>query len=318
MSETINSFQRTNIKLYQLKNPMKPVVFLFLSAVLLISCEGNSGKINHKVKYTTEAIDLKSQTVEPESYYTNLGDYITSITPRYFGAKISVLMYQDHWQQKDHSMISYIDGHDNDPNYEIGIYVDFSSNQEATYTPILYGDLWNGLFRQKEILFNYFYFIPDYFEQEFEIPAGYGNNTIIGQNGTYSVDPGTGKRYIKIYQHPLLEPVFGNPDRQPFGYFFGNTESTFIVNKECLELPASEDYPCGGAHCMIRSNHFTPVTVSMPDDGETIEMYSTVSFDTENLIQVYAGNDNVPYTADDWFTYAPNFWERMNVRLEVR
>jgi hypothetical protein len=32
----------------------------------------------------------------------------------------------------------------------------------------------------------------------------------------------------------------------------------------------------------------------------------------------YAGNDNIPYTFDDWFTYAPNFWERINVRLEIR
>jgi len=69
---------------------------------------------------------------------------------------------------------------------------------------------------------------------------------------------------------------------------------------------------------MIRSNHFTPVTVKMPLDGGTIEMYSTISFDTENLIQVYAGRDNFPYTVDDIFVYAPNYWERLNVKLEVR
>jgi hypothetical protein len=297
---------------------MKQVVYLFLLAVLLIGCEGNSGKINHKIKYTTSDVSLKSGIAEPESFYTNLGDYITSITPRYFGAKMNIMMYQDHWDQKDHSMISYIDGHDNDPNYEISLYVDFSNNEEVSYTPILYGDLFNGLFRQKEILFKYFYFVPYYFEQEFEVPAGYGNNNIIGNNGTYTTEAGTGKRFIKITQQPLLEPVFGYPYQQPYGYFFGNTDSTFIVNRVLAELPASEDYPCGGSHCLVRSNHFTPVTVTMPDDGETFEMYSTVSFDTENLIQVYAGNDNLPYTADDWFTYAPNFWERVNVRLEIR
>ena len=297
---------------------MKPVVYFFLLAILLIGCEGNSGKINHKIKYTTEGIDLKSENVEPESFYTGLGDYITSITPRYFGSKINILMYQDHWQQKDHSMISYVDGHDNDPNYEISIYVDFSDNQEVSYAPILYGDLFNGLFRQKEIEFKYLYFVPYFFEQEFEVPAGYGNNNIIGNNGTYTTEAGTGKRFIKINQQPLLEPVFGYPNKQPYGYFFGNTAETFIVNQECAELPASENYPCGGSHCLIRSSHFTPVTVTMPDDGETIEMYSTISFNTENLIQVYAGNDNIPYTFDDWFTYAPNFWERINVRLEIR
>ena len=69
---------------------------------------------------------------------------------------------------------------------------------------------------------------------------------------------------------------------------------------------------------MIRSHQFNPVTVTMPEEDETIEMYSTLSFNTDNLIQVYAGRDNIPYTQDDVFTYAPNYWERLKVRLEVR
>ncbi len=56
----------------------------------------------------------------------------------------------------------------------------------------------------------------------------------------------------------------------------------------------------------------------MPDDGETIEMFSTISFNTENLIQVYERPDNTPYTQDDWFIYAPDYWERINVTLEIR
>lgn len=296
---------------------MKPAICLFVIASLMCSCK-NVGNIDHKVKYTTEAIALKSANAGTESYHTGMGDYITSITPRYFGSKINVLMYLDQWQQMGASMISYVDGHDNDPNYEIAIYVDFSSNQEATYIPILYGDLWNGMFRQKEITFKYFLFAPNYFEQEFEVPAGYGDIQIIGQNGTYTVEPATGKRFIKIPQQPLLEPIFGAPDHQPWGYFFGNTETTYLANRECAEVPASEDTPNGGRYCMIRSHQFSPITVTMPDDGETIEMYSIVSFDTDNLIQVYAGLDNTPFTQDDIFTYAPNYWERLKVRLEVR
>ncbi len=159
---------------------------------------------------------------------------------------------------------------------------------------------------------------PSYFEQEFEVPAGYGTMQIIGQNGTYTTEPGTGKRYIKICHQPLIEPYFGVPDRQPWGYFFGNTESTYVFNRECAELPASEDSPNGGRNCMIRSHQFTPLAVTMPEEDETIVMYSTVSFNTDNLIQVYAGMDNTPYTQDDVFTYAPNYWERLKVRLEVR
>jgi len=37
-----------------------------------------------------------------------------------------------------------------------------------------------------------------------------------------------------------------------------------------------------------------------------------------NLIQVYAGADEVAYTNDDVFVYAPSFWERLNVKLEIK
>lgn len=55
----------------------------------------------------------------------------------------------------------------------------------------------------------------------------------------------------------------------------------------------------------------------MPDDGESITMYSTISFDCTKLIQVYAGKDNIAYTNDDVFIYAPKYWERLKVRLDV-
>jgi hypothetical protein len=302
-----------------MENTVKAGIVFILLAGLMLSCE-KGGNILHKVKYTTEAVSVKSANAEPESVYSGLGDYITSITPRYFGAKMNILMYLDHWDQWNQSthMISYIDGHDNDPNYEISLYVDFSNNQETSYVPILYStDKRDDIFLIDEVTFDYFYMVPYYFEQEFEVPALYGDHTIMGNNGTYTIDSLTGQRLCKVTQQPFLEFVFGHPDHQPFGYFFGNTDSTYIFNRECAQVPLSENHPNGGNRPMIRSNKFTPVTVAMPLDGGTIEMYSIISFDTENLIQVYAGMDNIPYTADDIFVYAPNYWERLQVKLEV-
>jgi hypothetical protein len=40
-----------------------------------------------------------------------------------------------------------------------------------------------------------------------------------------------------------------------------------------------------------------------------------VSFDFADLIHIYAGRDNKPYTYDDVFVYAPRFWERLKVRV---
>jgi hypothetical protein len=177
--------------------------------------------------------------------------------------------------------------------------------------------LFDNLFRQKEVTMNFFFWVPDHFEQEFEIPAGYAGVVFAGPMRDTYTDPQTGKRYYKG-THLLPEIIYGYPDHQPWAYVFGGIDRTMMVNRECLEMPSSDEYPGGENHCIVRSNHYTPITVTMPDDGETIEMFSTISFNTENLIQVYEGPDNTSYTEDDWFIYAPNFWERINVTLEIR
>lgn len=103
-------------------------------------------------------------------------------------------------------------------------------------------------------------------------------------------------------------------------YVFGNTDSTFIYNKEGNTIPASEHWPFGGSTKtpIKRSNKYVARTVALPAGGETIEMASTLRFDTQNLIQIYAGQDNILYTSDDIFPYAPNYWESLNVKLEIK
>ncbi len=54
-----------------------------------------------------------------------------------------------------------------------------------------------------------------------------------------------------------------------------------------------------------------------PLEGETVLMNGVLSFDTNGLIQVYAGADNIPFTSDDIFVYAPKFWERIYSKLEI-
>lgn len=232
-------------------------------------------------------------------------------------------MYLDNWDQGNNSthMISYVDGHDNDPNYEIATYADFSGNKEVSMDPILYStDIWKGIFKQKEIVFEYFYFVPVYFLQDFEIPSQYGEKSLSGLPGdaVHYTDSQTGKRRCRVNNNPFVYPIYKESNRIPFGFVFGKTDSTFIFNKECANVPKSENHPFGGSYPVIRSNKYTPITVNMPLDGESIVMYSTVSFDTENLIQVYRGNDNVAYTSDDVFVYAPGYWERLNVKLEIK
>ena len=68
---------------------------------------------------------------------------------------------------------------------------------------------------------------------------------------------------------------------------------------------------------MCYQNNWDVYDKSTHPGGKTIEMVSEISFDTENLIQIYAGQDNIPYTSDGIFLFAPNYWERLIVKLEV-
>lgn len=157
-----------------------------------------------------------------------------------------IMNYQDYWDYRDKAthMISYIDGHDNDPRYEIALYADFSNNQEVAITPILCStNLIGGIFKQKEVTFNYFNFVPSYLYHEVDLPVQYNNISLAQFNGRLNVE-----------------------------YTYDSVKG----------------------------------------------MFSTISFDTQNLIQIYAGIDNIPYSSDDIFVYAPNYWERVIVKLEIK
>jgi hypothetical protein len=305
---------------------LKTVICIFLIAFLLTGCEKQGGTLLHKLKFTTSTGSLKSTGNGSDSHYDSFGEYITSITPKIFSAKMNIMYYQDNWDLLGMSthIISYIDGHDNDPRYEIVLYVDFSDNREVSADPILYStDIIDGLFKQKEVTFTYFIFVPYYFYQEVDLPAEYEDMTLDQFNREYEVwyhsDSVKIDNVLKVKSSPLIYPIFTETGRYPMGFVFGNTDSTYIFNPEGKTISPSPDFPLGGATnaSVIRSNKYFPVTVRMPQDGETFEMYSTISFNTEGLIQVYAGNDNIPYTGDDIFVYAPNYWERINVMLEL-
>ena len=285
---------------------------VFLLATILISCDKfRTGKIKHKVKYTT--VELKQKKADTDSTFSHLGDLVTTITPTYLLGEIRMLMLLDHWDQwgSNTHMFQYQDG-----TY---LAVDFSDNEEVEYTPVLHSsDMKNDIFDIDQVTLNYIFFNPSQFIQRFEIPYQYGDIDIIEYgNRTFYVDSITGKRIIEINSNDLIWKAFENQKGIPKFFIIGNTDSTFLVNEEGIYMNASENYPIAGDQCIARSSAFQPVTVKMPNPGQTIEMYSTISFNSENLIQVYAGVDKIPYTQDDIFVYAPKYWERLKVKLEV-
>jgi len=194
--------------------------------------------------------------------------------------------------------------------------VDFSENKTVTFNPILGGRMNNdGQFVDKQIDFTYFYFMPIYFYQEVQLPAEY-KNVHLNMFSSASVD----NNVLKVRHSEMLSKILPNAQTlHGFNFVFGNTDSTFVVNPNKETVPTSENNPISDAtiDLIIRSNKYTNMIYNAPSSGETIVMNGVLSFDSENLIQVYAGADNIPYTSDDIFVYTPKFWERIYSRLDI-
>jgi hypothetical protein len=310
---------------------MKAQLCVLLIILILSSCKKDSGIVLYKIKFTTDEITLgnaKSAETKKSSFtdlYSNFGNYITSLTPIKFTAKIWTIGYCDTVMTPGTNgaqMIQYIDQNpDNLPQDDPSRMVDFSNNVTVNFdNPVVFGRLRDGILEDKNIDFKYFYFMPYYIYQEVQLPAEYEGialNTWL-QQGAAIVE----NNILKTRHSPLMRPIFPNqPPTFETYFYFGNTNFTYVVNPNHEEVPTSADNPMispSTRALLIRSNRYTNAIYSAPGANETLTMNGIVSFNTTNLIQVYAGSDNVPYTSDDVFVYAPKFWERISSRLDMQ
>jgi len=68
----------------------------------------------------------------------------------------------------------------------------------------------------------------------------------------------------------------------------------------------------------IRSSKFNKWTMKPPLPDETKTVISTIVFDNDDIIQLYAGIDNRPYTSDDIIVLEPRFWKRIIVYVDEK
>lgn len=306
---------------------MKKAFAFFIIAATLVGCKKEEGgDMTFSMLYTTSS-DVFKTDAAPDSLYTTFGDYITSVTPSHFSGKFRMLGFQDAINPQDNAtnMLLFIEGN-MAPDDPLRI-ADFSNNALVSFSPGLAGiqdD--HGLFANEQFNFIYFYFDANYFYQEVALPAQYDTVTIAMFNRSYgngnfyySSDSVKVNNILKVDYYPLISNVFNNENYWPSAYVFGNCDSTFVFNTEGNYVSNSVNWPFGGGTNgqIIRSNKYNMVTVTTPGEGETVHMTATVGFDTQNLIQIYAGADNIPYNGDDIFVYAPNFWERIQANLAV-
>lgn len=300
---------------------MKKLISILLISLSFYSCQKDkTGSVLYNINFTTAEIQLKSARSYYESYYTQFGNYITSVTPYKFTARIWTVGYIDKVLDRTNNsanMLQYIEQNSEKLNFnDSSRYVDFSNKNVVSFDPVIYGRVNNDRqFEDQQIDFKYFYFIPINLYQELELPVQYQNvhiNMFPGTNPTNNI--------LKINHSEILMKIFPNANTTNNLYFiFGNTDSTFVVNRNGERVGFSENCPIAepGTSLVIRSEKYVNMIFNSPAEGKTAVMNGVLSFNTQNLIQIYAGDDNIAYTSDDIFVYAPEFWERINSRLDI-
>lgn len=307
--------------------------FYLLIIICLASCsKKGGGKLNCTMTYNLT--NVKSANIakanSSSDRYTQFGDYITSVTPSKFLIKFLDIRLCSTWENQMNNL-AIIDNNKFAWTSTDRI-ADFSNN--GTVNINIDGNI------SKDVEMIYMVSIPMFYYQEFELPAQYANFTIdqAGTNNlTYLFSGGPNKDYpaanagiggvkegliVKCSNNALTAPIFDSTwlDKNGFQGFpeiphttvFGNADSTFIFPSNGS---ASKDDPLGTGGDLIRSNKFNSIKLRAITDGETKTITGKMTFYSADLIQIYAGKDNIPYTSDDIFVYAPRFWERLSVSL---
>lgn len=313
---------------------MKNISIIILVSFLFAACEEDyNGKVNYVLQYSTSGNFKKTPVdfdTKNNTYYTKFGDFITSVTPSSFIAKINLMrLYGNSTNDGLLSGMTLIG-----PTHGLGDYnADFSNNAKIFVTPGLNGNMVNGNsdgtggYLKDVVIFKLLHVGIQNLKQVAELPVQYNGVNITQFNQQYyqtryisdSVKKGN---ILTIDMFPLIANVNDSLSifKRPMDFYFGLINSTVLYDtNDQVPQPASlfegnnffEIIPP-----LVWSNKFSQWTYRPPGNGKTISIVCTVSFNTDNLIQIYAGADNIPYTQDDIFIYAPFFWERISIEIQ--
>lgn len=309
---------------------MKRLIYLIFIGTLFYACKEPgpnqpSGSVDYKLKFTNDDIGIVREAQAGDTLYTQFGNYITSLTPTIFQSRIWTVGYIDTvivFGSNVANMLQYIDQNQAVlPYSDTSRVVDFSNDSTISFNPVVFGSVSNetNSFVEPQVDFKYFYFIPYYFYQEVQLPPAYNGVSI--DMFSLPLDPNPAViqgNVLKAKNYQMMRQVLPNAIINNYiMYIFGNCDSTYVVNANGETIPTNTDNPVGQDqnNLIIRSNLYENMIFNSPQNGETRLMNGTLSFYTTNLIQVYAGADNIPYNSDDIFVYAPRFWERLTTRL---
>jgi hypothetical protein len=280
------------------------------------------GNVIYNIQYSTARLALRQAAANGdtvEKFHSQYGDHIASITPTKFLGSFSVLRLHA-CSDKQAFMTLFLQS----PPFVYN--ADFTNNSKIAVTPILNGSMScdsakgpNGQDTFLCILNEITPFVLLYsqianLKQTLTLPTQYASVNLTQFKYSDTVKKGN---ILTVDMHPLKKEIDYLAD---LNIYFGLSDSTrFYKPGENVPFP-----PCFPPHLkspgffdapMIWSHKLKPWTYNPPKKGETLSLLCTIGFDTENLIQIYAGADNIPYTIDDIIVYAPDFWERLSVTV---
>jgi hypothetical protein len=282
------------------------------------SCK-KPGKLQYEISYNTSEPSFKRSggLGLSDTFYTQFGNYITSVTPGVFTGRFQGMRFLDHvdpFNQVD--VISYQWSMD-DPRRQ----ADFTNAATVSVAPEFHGQMRDEFFEADSVKFEFFKFVLDHFYQEVELPTAYGNLSLDQfhlQGLNYDTTLVKTGNMLKIDHYFFMLRLFDPWNNGPKHYVFGSTDSSYLVLDPQSYTNDNPDGESGSlGRWYVRSHQYDPLVLHRPPEGATQTVTTTLSFYVDSLIQIYAGSDNAPYTSDDVFVYAPNFWERLGVAVEV-
>jgi len=313
---------------------MKKIIFVMLILSMLIGCKKHkNGTVNYTLKYSVSSGESKNgklkhnkNSLSVDTLYTKFGDYITSLTPSRYIGNIEMIRFYPETSGSLPTALTLINNANlslTDPTR----FVDFSNNATVSVIPVFMGETMDGCPVDKHITFVILEFGANSFTQEVTLPVQYANVNLSQFNlswagHTYTSDSVKTGNILHVDNIPILAKLF-NLDSTGMlrEFYFGRTDTTsinfFATSQSIPALAPAFPTSTGPSGFFVWSSKYNEWTLNAPPAGQTLNINTTICIDTHNLIQVYAGADNIPYTSDDIFVYAPRFWERININVVV-
>ena len=312
---------------------MRATVIVFLTFLLFTGCKKDKdGSVVYKMKYTSSnELALKaSKSLLDAPYYTQFGDYITSVTPSSFIGEFEMIRIYGVGTVTDAPPIfmTLLQPSMEDSSR----FADFSNNTEIKVTPTLNGPFAHsngeeGLgYFDCDVVFKLLHIHLKNISQVVDLPIQYDGINLSQFNENY-----LGNRYycdsvlhgntLTVDMYPLMWKIYDTTQifKNSLNLYFGMIDKTTLYTTGS-SIPSPSSLNQNGLDMPIPfvwSNKYSEWTLVPPVNGETTTIISTIGFDNDNLIQIYAGRDNIPYTSDDIIIYAPNYWERIYIKVAV-